>query len=476
MKIFEGKNLIPGLDTYVFLMEGQKFSNNFKLEGLDEKELENLIEKANFNGKSGEFKVLFFEKFKSNLFIIGLGKKEKLTLENFKNLLHNTLQKSQKGFNIFFYPEILRIEKERSFSVALFNLSIMDYKFQEYLKEKIIEKEAYVFKPSSIGNSEFKDILKKIKALKEGVFLARDFGNYPASSFPPRKILEKVKKIGKEFGWKINIFDENKLKSLKLPGIINVGKSSENSPLLLEIKSSEKIDKVLIGKGVIFDSGGLSIKTAEGMENMKYDKCGAGVALGTLYTLSLLKKNEGVAIYLPLVENLLSHRSFKPGDILSFPNGETVEISSTDAEGRLIMADAMLLASREKPSFIITVATLTGAMKFSLGSYAAGLFTKDKKLENSLIESSNSTGEFIWPLPLWEEYEKLIEGEHSTLKNTSGGIAGSIAAGLFLNHFTSFPFAHLDIAMVAYKTEKKQKGATGFGVNLLTDFILNGKY
>lgn len=470
------KNIEKNSDVHIFLMEGQKFSENFKLKENDEIHIQKKIEKSNFKGKEGEFKVIFLEKYKSNLFLTGLGKKEKLTLENLKNLIGNSTSKSQKDFCIFINPEILRIDKENASFVSLFNLSLMDYKFQEFLNEKKVEKRAYVFKPKEMEEKEFNTILEKINAIKKGVFLSKDIGNYPASSLSPKKFLEIVKKTGNEFGWKINVFDEKKLKSLRLPGILSVGRGSENSPLLIEIKCSEKTDKVLIGKGVIFDSGGLSLKTPEGMENMKYDKSGAGVVLGTLVALSILKKNKNISVYIPLVENLVSHKSYKPGDILKYPNGESVEVISTDAEGRLILADALILASKKNPSFILSVATLTGAMKFSLGPYAAGLFTKDEKLKDLLLKSSNSTGEFLWPFPLWEEYESLIKGEHSTIKNTSSGIAGSIAGGLFLTHFTERPFAHLDIALVAYKTEKKQKGATGFGVHLLTDFILNGSY
>lgn len=474
MEIYEGRKIESKGDVYILLMEGQNFLENFKIE--EGEEIQKAIESSNFKGKEGEFKVVHISKLKANIFLMGLGKEDKLTLENFKTIISNYLLKTGPVFNLFLNPKFLRVEEKKSFSVAIFNISILDYKFQEFLKEKSKEKEVFIFKPVEISEKSFKEMLEKIKVLKKGVFLARDIGNYPASSLSTSTIIEKIRKIGKEFSWKINVFNEKKLKSLKLPGIVNVGKASENSPVLVEINSSEKTEKVLIGKGVIFDSGGLSIKTAEGMENMKYDKCGAGVVLGTLYALSIMKKNKGLTVYLPLVENLISHKSFKPGDILMYPNGESVEVLSTDAEGRLIMADCLLLASRKKPSFIVSIATLTGAMKFSLGPYAAGLFTKDKKLEEALMESSKNTGEFLWPLPLWEEYETLIKGEHSTIKNTSGGIAGSIAGGLFLNHFTDFPFAHIDIAMMAYKTEKKQKGATGFGVYLLTDFILNGNH
>ncbi len=473
MEIFKGERLDKNFDSFIFLMEDQKFSENFKIKGSENIQKE--IEKAGFKGKEGEFKVIHIKEFNKNFFLFGLGDEKKLTLENFKNYLFNTISKISKNFYIFFNPKILRVE-DNSFFVSCLSLSAIDYKYQEFLKEKTEEKRSFIFKPSNIKEKNFDEILKKVKAIKEGIFLARDIGNIPASSMPTKHFIEIIKKSSQKYNWKVNIFDEKKLKTLKLLGIISVGKSSENPPILIEISSSEKTDKVLIGKGVIFDSGGLSIKTAEGMENMKYDKCGAGVVLGTLLSLSILGKNEGITVYIPLVENLLSDKSYKPGDILKYPNGETVEIISTDAEGRLILADAMLLASQKKPTYIISVATLTGAMKYSLGPYAAGLFTKYKELENSLILSSNKTGEFLWSFPLWEEYEGLIKGEHSTLKNTSSGIAGSIAGALFLNHFTNFPFAHIDIAQVAYKTERKQKGATGFGVSLLVDFILNGNH
>lgn len=473
MKIKGTNKITEKLDIFVFLMEGQKFYNNFDLKNSEGKLIEEKINEKNFLGKEGEVKILFLEDLKINIFLIGLGKSENLTLEKFKKILMNNLQKNINKFYIFFDPKILRIDEENCFSVALLNLSTMDYKYQEFLKEKTEEMLAYVYKPLRFSEKKFDEIIKKTNAIKRGIFLSRDIGNAPASFFETKNFLKTVKNLANKYNWKVNSFDEKKLKSLKLPGICTVGRASHNPPLLIEIKCSENCKKILIGKGVIFDSGGLSIKTAEGMENMKYDKCGAGVVLGTLLALSILNKSKDVCLYIPFVENLLSEKCYKPGDILVYPNGETVEVLSTDAEGRLILADAILLASKQKPSFIITVATLTGAMKYSLGSYAAGLFTKNKELENLLLQSSFKTGDFLWQFPLWEEYEDLIKGEFSTLKNSSGGVAGSITAGLFLNHFTNFPFAHIDIAQVAYKIDKNQRGATGFGVSLLVDLILN---
>lgn len=473
MKIIRTNKISERFDAFVFLMEGQKFYNSFDLKDSEGKLIEKKINEKNFLGKEGETKFFFLEDLKINICLIGLGKSENLTLEKFKKILMNNLKNNINKFYIFFDPKILRIDEENCFFVALLNLSTMDYKYQEFLIEKKEEMSAYVFKPLRFSEKKFNEIIKKVDAIKRGIFLSRDISNSPASFFETKNFLKTVKNLANKYNWKVNSFNEKKLKSLKLPGIATVGRASHNPPLLIEIKSSENCKKILIGKGVIFDSGGLSIKNAEGMQNMKYDKCGAGVVLGTLLALSILNKNKDVCIYIPLVENLLSNNSYKPGDILVYPNGKTVEVLSTDAEGRLILADAILLASKQKPSFIITVATLTGAMKYSLGSYAAGLFTKNKNLCNLLIKSSKRAGDFLWQFPLWEEYEDLIKGEFSTLKNSSGGVAGSITAGLFLNHFTDFPFAHIDIAQVAYKTDKNQRGATGFGVSLLVDFILN---
>lgn len=473
MKIKGINKITEKIDAFVFLMEGQKFYNSFDLKNSEGKLIEKKINEQNFLGREEELKILFLEDLNINVFLIGLGKPENLTLEKFKKILVKNLPKNTNKFYVFFDPKILRVDEESCFFVALLSLSTMDYKYQEFLKEKKEEMLAYVYKPLGFSQSQFDEIIKKTNAIKKGIFLSRDIGNVPASFFETKNFLKTVKILANKFNWKVNYFDEKKLKSLKLPGICAVGRASHNLPLLIEIKGSENCKKILIGKGVIFDSGGLSIKTAEGMENMKYDKCGAGVVLGAFLALSILNKSKDVCLYIPLVENLLSGKSYKPGDILVYPNGETVEVLSTDAEGRLILADAILLASKQKPSFIITVATLTGAMKYSLGSYAAGLFTKNKELENLLLKSSSKTGDFLWQFPLWEEYEDLIKGEFSTLKNSSGGVAGSITAGLFLKHFTNFPFAHIDIAQVAYKTDKTQRGATGFGVGLLTDFILN---
>jgi len=182
-----------------------------------------------------------------------------------------------------------------------------------------------------------------------------------------------------------------------------------------------------------------------------------------------------VTAYLPLAENLPSGRAFRPGDILTWPDGTSVEIMTTDAEGRLIMADALWLAVKDKPEFILTMATLTGAMRFSLGSVAAGLFTRHAALRERLLAAASATGEFCWELPLWEEFDEMIKGEVSTLKNSTAGTAGSITAAAFLRAFAGeAPYAHLDIAYTAYRpsSDKRSKGPTGWGVALLTHALL----
>jgi len=359
--------------------------------------------------------------------------------------------------------------------VALRLLACSDYIYDRFLKEKTKEKTAHVLAPMALTPACAADMVRRACALREGYRVARDLGHAPANVLNPTEFAAQASALGRKYGWKVEVMDVEALARLKLPGLVSVGKGSANPPVLVRIRAGSSPKKVIIGKGVVFDSGGVSIKPVPGMDELKYDKCGAAAVLGTMVALSEIGRADGVTAYLPLAENLPGGRAFRPGDILTWPDGTSVEIMTTDAEGRLILADALYLAVKEKPELILTMATLTGAMRFSLGSVAAGLFTRHAALRDRLLAAAATTGEFCWELPLWEEFDDMIKGEVSTLKNSTAGAAGSITAAAFLRTFAGeAPYAHLDIAYTAYRpsTDKRSKGPTGFGVALLTHALL----
>jgi len=248
----------------------------------------------------------------------------------------------------------------------------------------------------------------------------------------------------------------------------------------MEYNGGRKGDKpvVLVGKGITFDTGGISIKPAAGMSDMKGDMHGAASVIGTMYTIAKLGLPVNVVGLVPSTENMPSGSAMVPGDILTFMNGKTAEIDNTDAEGRLILADALCYADRYKPQAVIDLATLTGACVIALGNTTTGMLGTDEHTKTMLANAGKRTSEYVCELPLYEEYEELIQSDYADIKNSGGRAAGTITAALFLKHFVTYPWVHLDIAGTALAPKAgpyAPKGATGVGVRLLTDMLQNWK-
>jgi leucyl aminopeptidase len=427
--------------------------------------------KLGFKGRLGESRsTLLSGAGPAALQLVGLGPAGKLTVDRLGRLLQGWAGSALDGSTVAFAPSLLRVPAAQGRPVALRLLSGADRFYQDFLKTKKKELSVGVLASGDATPEEADAVIAEAMALRAGAEVARETGHAPGNLLTPMGFARRARELAKHYGWKVEVLGVPELKKRKLPGLVMVGRGSENPPVLVRLSAGRRVKRVLIGKGVTFDSGGISIKTPAGMDEMKYDKCGAAIALGTLVALSELGRADGTAVYLPLAENLPGGRAFRPGDILQWPDGTSVEIMTTDAEGRLILADAIHLAAREKPEFILTVATLTGAMKFSLGSVAAGLFTREGALRDRLLGAASATGEFCWELPLWEEYDEMTKGDCTTLKNSTAGAAGSITAAAFLRTFAGgTPFAHLDVAYTAYRppSDRKFKGPTGWGVALL---------
>lgn len=428
--------------------------------------------KLGFKGRLGESRsTLLSGSGPATLQLVGLGPAGKLTVDRLGRVLQGWADSAADGCTVAFAPSILRVPADMGRPVALRLLSGADRFYQEFLKTKKKELSVGVLASGDAIPGEADRAIAEAMALRAGAEVTRATGHAPGNLLTPMGFARRARELAKHYGWRVEVLGVPELKKRKLPGLLSVGGGSDNPPVLVRIAAGRKVRRVLIGKGITFDSGGISIKPTAGMEEMKYDKCGAAIALGTLVALSEMGMADGTAVYLPLAENLPGGRAFRPGDILQWPDGTSVEIMSTDAEGRLILADAIHLASAERPEFILTVATLTGAMKFSLGSVAAGLFTREAFLRDRLLDAASATGEFCWELPLWEEYDETLKGDVSTLKNAvAGGSAGSIAAASFLRTFAGgTPFVHLDVAYTAYRpsSDRKFKGPSGWGVALL---------
>ncbi|MEO6029272.1 MAG: leucyl aminopeptidase [Candidatus Binatia bacterium] len=311
-----------------------------------------------------------------------------------------------------------------------------------------------------------------------GVVLARDLVNEPAAVKTPRFIADVAKKLGKEAGIGVEVWEPKRIAAENLAGLIAVARGSNEEPRFLRLRYEAKGATkriALVGKGITFDSGGLSLKPAKSMETMKCDMAGAAAVLGTMIALGRLKLAVNVDAFIPITENLPGGKAQKPGDVIRFRNGKTVEVLNTDAEGRLVLADALTLAADLKPDAIIDLATLTGACMVALGTQVAGLFANDQKLADRLLAISVETGEPLWQLPLVAEYKDDIKSAVADLKNIGGGHAGSITAALFLQEFVgSTPWVHLDIAGPAFLEKGlpyAPKGGTGFGVRTLLRYL-----
>ncbi|MBI4171073.1 MAG: leucyl aminopeptidase, partial [Candidatus Aenigmarchaeota archaeon] len=299
----------------------------------------------------------------------------------------------------------------------------------------------------------------------------------------PSYMAEQEKKIAKENSLKIKIIEKNEMQNLGMNGILAVGSGSKNEPKLvvMEYRTNSSATIALVGKGVCFDSGGYDIKGASSMETMKMDKAGAIAVMLAMEAIAKLKPNVNVVGVMPFVENLVSDTSYKPGDIVKTMSGKTIEILNTDAEGRVILSDALHYAAAEyKPDALIDLATLTGAVSVALGNNVAGIMGNDKGLISKLIVVGSKIHERLWELPMFEDYNELMKSDFADIKNVvsnqSGNPAGTITGAMFLQNFVGdTKWAHLDIAGTAWSNEEKayySKGATGFGVRLLAQFIM----
>ena len=328
-------------------------------------------------------------------------------------------------------------------------------------------------------NSALARSLGRAKATASAVCLARDLVNEPPSSATASYLSEQAAAHCRGEGLKVDVWGRRRIEQLKLAGLLAVNRGSREEPRFIRMryrpggKPRKKV--VLIGKGITFDSGGLSLKTARSMETMKLDMAGAAAVIGVMSALPELAPNAEVVGMAPATDNLPGGGAQKPGDVIRYPNGKTAEVVNTDAEGRLILADALVLAAREKPDCIIDLATLTGACIVALGNELAGLFSNDDELADKLTACGRDAGEGLWRLPLAAEYREDIKSQVADIKNVGGGSAGAITAALFLQEFVGeVPWAHLDIAGPAFAAKERPlcpKGGTGFGVRTVLNLL-----
>ena len=317
------------------------------------------------------------------------------------------------------------------------------------------------------------------EAVAEGTSLARDLVNMPPNTATPSYLAAVAQELAEDHHLKLTVGDRSWAESLSMGAYLAVAKGAGEEPKFIVLEhnpdASEKAPIVIVGKGITFDTGGISLKSSSGMPAMKSDMAGAAAVLGTIKASAKLGlKNRLIAIA-PCTENMPDAKAYRPSDVITAMNGKTIEVVSTDAEGRLILADALEYAARFKPRLVIDLATLTGSCVVALGEgMAAGLFANDEGLRDDLVAAGTAARERLWPLPLWPDYRKTIKSEVADMKNSGGRSGGVATSAVFLEAFTSYPWAHLDIAGMALAkkaTPYTPKGGTGFGVRLLSHYL-----
>src|SRR4051812_17634122 len=313
-------------------------------------------------------------------------------------------------------------------------------------------------------------------AIAEGMALAKDLGNLPGNHCTPTYLADQAVELGKRHGIKVEVFDTKGIEKLGMGSFLAVAQGSKQPPrfIVLEHRGGKKDEApvVLVGKGVTFDTGGISIKPAAEMDEMKFDMCGAASVLGTMKAVALLKLPINVVGAIPATENMPGGNAIKPGDIVTTMSGQTVEILNTDAEGRLILCDALTYVERYKPAAVVDIATPTRAMAIPLGHVASGLFANSDPLARELVQAGDDGWDRAWHLPMWDDYQEGLKSNFADFPNIASRAGGSITAACFLSRFTkNYAWAHLDIAGTAWKSGA-EKGATGRPVGLLTHFLL----
>lgn len=333
-------------------------------------------------------------------------------------------------------------------------------------------------------SKKLRTALSLTNCVMEAVNLTRDLQNEPANIINPETLASQVQRLFTKSTVSVSVFNEKEIKRRKMGGLLAVGSGSEHSPRFIVMRyrgsNNAKHGKAkylaIVGKGVTFDSGGISIKPASNMGEMKADMSGAAVTIGIMLAASKARLPVNLVGIVPTAENMLSGKSMRPGDIVSTSSGKTIEVDNTDAEGRMILSDALHFASKEKPDVIIDLATLTGACVVALGEFAAGLFTKNDKLADDLYQAGLKTFDRVWRLPLWDDYNSLNKSDVADVKNTGGRWAGAITAAKFLENFVDkkINWAHIDIAGPAFPNSLNnysKKYMTGFGVRLLFEYL-----
>jgi leucyl aminopeptidase len=419
----------------------------------------------------------------AHILLIGLGKEGEIAADTWRKA-GARLAKEASGIGaeevaFFFAPDG---HSEDVAGAIVEGILLASYQFNKYRsnsKAPASIKTLTLFSPGLRRSIAVEKSIQTVEKIVPGVFLARDLINEPPSITTARFLGEQAQRHCRGRGLSVEVWKKNKIEAMNLAGLLAVNRGSQEEPRFIVMhympRGKPRKHVAWIGKGITFDSGGLSLKPAKSMETMKLDMAGGAAVIAAMSRLPHLDLDIEVTGYVPATDNLPGGNAQKPGDVIRYLNGKTIEVLNTDAEGRLILADALALAAKQKPDYMITLATLTGACVVALGSEVAGIFSNHQPLADQLLRCARESGEKLWQLPLVKDYRELIKSSVADIKNVGGPHGGAITAALILQEFVDdVPWAHLDIAGPAFAegdSGVSPKGGTGFGVRTLLKFL-----
>lgn len=446
-----------------------------------------LIRKGDFKPKAGAVHLLYPEGRNpaERLLLVGLGKRNVFTLNRLRQAAGKAapLLRSAGARSITFVTDGTGLDAEELAQALIEGSMLGLYRFLKYKtdEENDRKKDLRTITLLTESSSAVRAMQKGVKigeAIAESTVMARDMVSSPPVDMTPAIIATRAKEIARQFGLKLQILEKDQMQKLGMGALLGVASGSVQPPKFIIVeyrKGGRKPFIALVGKTITFDSGGISIKPAENLDRMKDDMAGGAAVLGAIRTAAALKLPLNLVGLLPATENMPGGRAYKPGDVLRTMSGQTIEIINTDAEGRLILADALAYACKYKPAVIVDIATLTGACGIALGQEATGMLGTNDVFMQKIRAAGEKTGERVWELPLWEEYYDQIKSDIADMKNTGGRAGGVITAAALLSKFVQkYPWVHLDIAATSWSEKERPytpKGATGIGVRLLTQFL-----
>ena len=454
--------------------------------------IQSVIASGDFAGKNGDATILYSQGslHVPRVILVGLGTREAFAADTLRRSAALGLQKARdmNARTVITALEAGSLTMSRAAEALTEGALLGLYRFHGQKSSDVPEDLPETLTIVTDSTADAEQGVQAGMAIATGAHLTRDLVNLPPNICNPEYMAQMARQVGEAVNLKVEVLERKQMEALGMGALLGVAQGSETPPRFIIIEhnadqAAELDTVVLVGKGVTFDTGGYSIKSGEGMVGMKADMGGGGAVIGAMRAIGALNIPLHVVGLIPAADNMISGRAYRPQEVLKASNGVTIEVISTDAEGRLLLADALVFAARYEPAAVVDIATLTGSCVVALGTCAAGLFSNSDVLRDALLAASAQTTEKIWPLPLFPEYDKALDSQSADIKNTGGRMGGVGTSAAFLQHFVSYPrWAHLDIAGVAGIEGMNSsndnpyvpgKGATGFGVRLLTDFVRN---